>query len=144
MVSEHVWSQEQIAAYLAGGLSSEECERLDRHAKECPECAAALTAAQHLDRGLGTLFFPLRPKPGLEDRAILAVRVAPKPNAIFFIGWPRRVTAVAAAVIALATFGALTASMMNDGRLPVPGEIAATDGCKSPFETQRNARTKRG
>ena len=68
MVTEHVWSQEQIAAYLAGGLSSEECERLDRHARECPECAAALSAATHLDRGLGALFASVRPKPGLEDR----------------------------------------------------------------------------
>ncbi len=121
-MTDHVWSQEQIAAYLAGGLSSEESERLERHVKECVECHEALTAATHFDRGLGTLFLPLRPKPGLEDRAIRAVRSAPKRSVIFFVGWPRRITAVAAGVIALTTFGALAASMMNGGRLPMPGE----------------------
>lgn len=121
-MTDHVWSQEQIAAYLAGGLSSEESERLERHVKECVECHEALTAATHFDRGLGTLFLPLRPKPGLEDRAIRAVRSAPKRSVIFFVGWPRRITAVAAGIIALTTFGALAASMMNGGRLPMPGE----------------------
>jgi len=132
MVSEHVWSQEQIAAYLADGLSSEECDRLERHAKECPECAAALAAAQHFDRGLGTLFAPLRPKSGLEDRAVQAVRLAPKPALVFFVGWPRRITAAAAAIVALTTFGALAASMMNDGRLPLPGERRTARATESP------------
>ncbi|HEY3787892.1 MAG TPA: zf-HC2 domain-containing protein, partial [Urbifossiella sp.] len=120
-MTEHAWSQEQIAAYLAGGLTSEEAERLDQHARECPDCRAALAAAKHFDRGLGTLFAPLRPKPGLEDRAIQAFRAAP-PRVIFFLGWPRRITAAAAAIIAMATFGALAASIMADGRLPMPGE----------------------
>ncbi len=120
-MTDHVWSQEQIAAYLAGGLSSEESERLERHVKECVECHEALAAATHFDRGLGTLFLPLRPKPGLEDRAIRAVRSAPKRSVIFFVGW-RRLTAVAAGVLALTTFGALTVTVMNGGRLPMPGE----------------------
>jgi anti-sigma factor RsiW len=121
-MSEHIWSQEQIASYFTGGLSLEERERLDRHAKECAECAAALAAAIHFDRGLGTLFMPLRPKPGLEDRAVQATRVAPKRHAILILGWPRRITAAAAAVILLGTFGALGISLLNDGRLPMPGE----------------------
>jgi hypothetical protein len=125
-MTDHTWSQEQIATYLAGGLSAQEAERLEQHALECAECAAALAAAKHLDRGLGTLFSPLRPQPGLEDRAILSIRVAPRPRAIFFIGWPRRATALAAGLIIFMTFGALAGSLMTDGRLPLPGERQTT------------------
>ena len=30
-LTDHAWSQEQIAAYLAGGLSAAETERLESH-----------------------------------------------------------------------------------------------------------------
>lgn len=119
-MNDHVWAQEQIASYLAGGLDAAEKDRLDRHAKECPECAAALEAAVHFDRGLGTLFAPLRPKPGLEDRAIQSTRTAPKP-VVLFLGWPRRAASIAASLIMVISLGAIASNLMKDGDLPIPG-----------------------
>jgi len=134
-MTEHAWAQEQIASYLTGGLAAEERERLDRHAKDCPECAEGLMAAVHFDRGLGTLFAPMRPKPGLEDRAVRATRVAPKRHAILILGWPRRITAVAAVLVGVITFGALAAAIIGNGDLPLPGEgrrLALTTASASP------------
>src|SRR5213592_2363858 len=105
-MTDHAFTQEQIAAYLAGGLEADEAERLEVHVRDCADCAAALAAARHFDRALGTLFASVRPKPGLEDRAVQALRTA-RPHTIFFVGWVRRVMAAAAVLIVVTTFGAL-------------------------------------
>ncbi len=38
-MSEHVWTQENIAVYVAGGLQPSEGERLEKHAAGCAACA---------------------------------------------------------------------------------------------------------
>jgi len=119
-MSEHAWSQEHVAAYVAGGLTAAEAERLEAHARDCPDCAAAVSAARRLDRGLGELFAAVRPGPGLEDRAIHALRTARRRRPVM-AGWPRRVTVAVAALLILGTFGALAGSLINDGMLPMPG-----------------------
>src|SRR5205823_5187198 len=73
-MSDHAWVQEHIATAVAGGLTADEAERLDAHVRDCPACAAALAEARTLDRGLGSLFAPVRPGPELEDEVIGALR----------------------------------------------------------------------
>jgi hypothetical protein len=55
-MSEHLWTQENLAAHVADGLEAAECERLERHIAECPGCAQALESARNLDHKLGLLF----------------------------------------------------------------------------------------
>ena len=69
-MSEHVWAQDQIPVAVTGGLDAADAERLEAHARSCPECTAALADARALDRGLGKLFAAARPGPTLEDQVI--------------------------------------------------------------------------
>ena len=120
-MTDHAWSQEQIAAHVAGGLDAAEAERLEQHARDCPDCAAALSAARRLDRGLGELFAGVRPGPALEDRAVVSLRAGRKRRGPLMAGWARRATVAIAALLLLGTFGALAGSLLNDGLLPMPG-----------------------
>ena len=62
-MSEHVWTLENLAAHVAGGLEPAERERLERHLAECPECSRAVAAARGTDRQLMALFQNVRPSP---------------------------------------------------------------------------------
>src|SRR5438045_2389175 len=75
-MSDHAWTQEHIAALVVGGLTAEEAERLESHARDCPECAAAIAAARRMDRGLAGLFADVRADAGLEDRVVRTTRIA--------------------------------------------------------------------
>ena len=119
-MSDHAWSQEQIAASVAGGLSADEAERLAAHAGGCPECAADLAAARRLDAELTGLFAPVRPTVGVEDRVIASLRGA-KARRPLLTGWPRRAATMAAAIILLVSFGGVIAEV-GDGGLPLPGD----------------------
>jgi hypothetical protein len=132
--SDHAWSQEHIAAYLAGGLDAQEAERLEAHARECVACAAALTAARHLDTGLMDLFAETRPTLGLEDRAIHKFRTTS--HRPLLAGWARRATAAAAAIIILGALGAFANSLVEGG-LPMPGVAL-----RSPAERELAEREK--
>ncbi len=55
-MSDHTWTQENIASYVAGGLDAAERERLEQHAADCGDCAAAPGCGPGLDRNIGTLF----------------------------------------------------------------------------------------
>ena len=72
-MSEHGWSLEDIAAFVAGGLDSAEAERLDRHAAECPKCNAALHCCKQCSHfEPSTRFQCLKPIPvriPLKDKA---------------------------------------------------------------------------
>src|SRR5579871_5137627 len=74
-MSEHNWADQQIAAYVAGGLAAEEKDRFEAHLRECPECASELNRNLALDRGLDSLFAPVRPSNDLEDRMIRSFHV---------------------------------------------------------------------
>ena len=76
-MSEHAWTRENIAAFVAGGLDAAEAERLEGHVNECLECAAALQNARTLDQGLDALFVASRPGPALEDRIKVCVLIVP-------------------------------------------------------------------
>ena len=45
-MSDHAWTCENIAAYVVGGLTDAEITRVDAHVRQCPDCAAALSAAR--------------------------------------------------------------------------------------------------
>src|SRR5262245_11509948 len=97
-MSEHAWTLEHVAADVPGGLSPDEAERLEGHTRDCPACAAALSEARAIDRGLGSLFAGVRPGPDLEDRAVRKFRDGPARKPLF-ASWHRRAMAAAAAVL---------------------------------------------
>ena len=72
-MSEHIWCQENIAAYVAGGLDVTEGERLEEHLSDCGDCARGVEEARALDRKLAPLFRAANPGPALEDRLIRAL-----------------------------------------------------------------------
>src|SRR6186997_3732006 len=87
--TDHAWTQEHAAAYLAGGLSVDESLRLEAHVRDCAGCAAALESARQLDRDLSALFAPVRPGPELEDFTILKLREGR--GVSWNLAFPRRV-----------------------------------------------------
>ncbi len=142
-MSEHAWSQEHVAAFVAGGLTAAEAERLEAHARDCPECAAALAAARRLDRGLDGLFADVRPGPALEDRVIWSLRVSPavRRRKPLMAGWARRTAVAVAAVLILGTFGALAGSLINGDVLPLPGAVREAQASRITREGTDRAST---
>jgi hypothetical protein len=118
-MSEHAWTLENIAAFVAGGLDAAEAERVERHAAECAECAAALRAARALDHGLAGLFAVDRPGPALEDRLIRSLR-AESAGAVLRSRWRRKLAWGAAAAVVLGATGAGMSRMVGD-ELLFPG-----------------------
>src|SRR6516164_6198551 len=116
-MSDHVWTQDHVAAFVVGGLTPEEAERLEGHARDCSGCAAAVAAARRIDRGLGALFADVRPDAALEDRAVRSTRTSRGRKSALPVRLPR--LAVAALILlALGTFGAMA------------GRSSAATGCR--------------
>src|SRR5262245_1102823 len=111
-MSEHVWAQDHLATYLAGGLSTADRLRLQEHATACPECSDALAGLRDLDRELRGLFAASQPPVTLEDRTIRALRGAHAPTVRRRTWtWPMRGMMIAAALLLLVGAGAvMTAS----------------------------------
>jgi len=120
--TDHVWSQENVAVYVAGGLDAQEAARLEAHARECLACADAVGRARSLDRGLSVLFADVRPGPGLEDRVVFRLRTTHRRPLL--AGWVKRTMAAAAAIVILGTVGALVGPAATGGGLPLPGTTA--------------------
>ncbi len=120
-MSEHVWTQENIGAYLAGGLEPAEGERLEKHAAECAGCAGAIEQARSLGRLLAPLFIDARPGPALEDQIIQSLPAEPPPRRTWrrFSGNGKIILAVAAAVF-LAVIGAGVNFLMEEEHLRFP------------------------
>ncbi len=77
-INEHFWVNANLAAYLAGGLEDEERARFESHVSACGKCLEELKDAQQTEEKLAKLFENDRPRPGLEDRVIRAIRLAPE------------------------------------------------------------------
>ena len=75
-MSEHVWAQENIAAYVAGGLEPADGERLENHVADCPVCARFVDEARALEKKLAPLVLAADPGPSLEDRIIQSLPAA--------------------------------------------------------------------
>jgi hypothetical protein len=119
-MSEHAWTQENVAAYVAGGLDAGEGQRIERHVTECAECAAALGECRGLDGRLETLFADARPAAGLEERAVAALRKASlSPWAR--LSWGQKLAWGTAATVALGLTGAGASHVMNGSGLLFPG-----------------------
>jgi hypothetical protein len=122
-MSEHAWTQEQIAAYVMGGLTAEERERAERHVRDCADCASTLAAERGTDRSLQALFADVRPGLELEDEAVRSTRTV-RPRRFAVTNWAPRLALAAVLLLALGMVGALADSFMRDGRLPMPGYVA--------------------
>jgi hypothetical protein len=118
-MSEHAFVQENIEAYVTGGLDAAEIERVDKHAAECPACTAALNDARRLDGCLEAIFAGARPEPALEDRLIQSVRDM---NARQGTGhrWVRSLAWGTAATVAVGLTGAGASRLFNAEGLPSP------------------------
>jgi hypothetical protein len=128
-MSEHAWVIDNLAAYVAGGLDAEECERVDVHVASCEPCAAALQDARAFDHGMDSLFAPTRPAPALEDRIIQVFRVASKPRSQPH--WSRKLAWGAAATVALGATGAAVSRLSPEGGLPFPGVTRTSEVVES-------------
>ncbi|HEV3437694.1 MAG TPA: DUF4349 domain-containing protein, partial [Gemmata sp.] len=103
-MSEHIWAEKHIADYAAGELTPEDAKRFETHARDCPECAQAVDALQ-FGVGLEGLFTEVRPRPELEERAVVAFRAAPR--TALYSRSSHKVLAVIAAILVLGTYGAM-------------------------------------
>ncbi len=60
-MSNHLWIQENLAAYLAGGLTADERTRFEKHCADCVACVRALAAARKMEDAMTNLFTDARP-----------------------------------------------------------------------------------
>jgi hypothetical protein len=139
-MSDHTWAQKRIAAYLAGKLKPADVERLEAHTRDCAQCEQAVEVVQ-LGKSLEGLFTEIRPTPGLEERAVVAFRKAPR-SAILSRAAKKAMTGIAA-ILLLGVIGAMAldgpmktakesfsfvGSNIRDGDIsPVKGLRAKTD-----------------
>src|SRR4051812_1385268 len=106
IMSEHVWAQENSAAYVAGGLDAAEGERLENHLAECPACARLVAEARSLERKLAPVVLAADPGPALEDRIIRALPPMQAAPGRARLSGKAKVLLAAAAVVLAAVLGA--------------------------------------
>jgi hypothetical protein len=119
-MSDHAWTQDHLAARVAGGLTPAEAERLDAHVAECPACAADLAAARAVDVRLVGLFAAARPGPAFEDRLVRSLGSGDARRPVVRGKWPRRVGWGLAASVGLGAVGG-AGSWLADNGVPFPG-----------------------
>jgi hypothetical protein len=123
-MSEHTWFQENLAAYGAGGLTSEEQERFQRHRTACGSCAKMLADFQGFDAAMDALFTEVRPVAGWEDQVLDRMRAAPRWRGRLWSRW-MRVAVSAAALLFLGATGAVCHQFMVNGTFPEEAEAYA-------------------
>ena len=126
-MSEHAFVQENLAGYVADGLTAQERERFDRHVHGCGDCHRLLAEQRAFDDSLGKLFASARPAAGFENRVIAGLRAEPLRRAESLqrrIAWTKtwRWLGSAAAVLLLGVCGYGMHRVMENGSLPFPGE----------------------
>jgi anti-sigma factor RsiW len=55
---DHRWAPERMSDHVDGELTQDARVRMERHARECPECARVLAELRALVRSLGRLSQP--------------------------------------------------------------------------------------
>jgi Domain of unknown function (DUF4349)/Putative zinc-finger len=138
-MTDHIWTHERIAAFLADGLDAIERERFDAHVRDCSECFTALEAARAFDGGLANLFASVRPSAMLEDRTLRAIREPKIVPARPASRWGRRALMGLAATLVIGAFGAVTSFVIANGGLPMPGESFAWGGTTEEARMRREA-----
>jgi hypothetical protein len=143
-MSDHVWAQENIAAYLAGGLDPNEGERLEQHAAQCAGCARALDEARSLEGRLAPLFRAAKPGAALEDRIIqglLSAPPAPSRLRIYQLSLRAKAGLAVAAALLLAFIGFGVSKMIEEDRLNFPGSDRVVLENRHESDLKRPART---
>src|SRR5262249_17454644 len=116
---DHATFREQIAAALAGGLTTEEQSAFDAHAAACEACAAELKLARDEEERMTALFASPRPMAGFEDRIIQRLRLGRESRLNWRPNWRihpavgKAVAGVAAAIV-LAGAGYTVTRMLDD------------------------------
>ncbi len=129
-MSEHTWTLENLASYLAGGLDAAERERLEQHTASCAACGQALQEVRATDQALETLFASIRPEPALEDRMIHALRLASM-NRPWSIPLAVRLAVGAAAVLLVGVLGTFLNRTIEAGTLVFPGSMRTDEEGKT-------------
>jgi hypothetical protein len=126
-MSDHNWVLENLESYSAGGLDAGERERLEAHLSKCASCSQALADIRSADEQLESLFSPIRPQPGFEDRLISSLRTASTRNhfRLPLIGW---VGMSAAAAVLLAVVGACMDKALSGGGLRAARRSPVNEG----------------
>jgi len=109
--TEHTWFQQQIAAYLAGGLHAEDLPRFQQHESACPACAASLAELRKMDDDLSAVFQPVRPTEDFEDRLIARLHGRAMPWRGHPMLW--KITSGIAAAIVLGATGYASMDWLN-------------------------------
>jgi hypothetical protein len=126
-MSDHNWVLENLESYSSGGLNADERERLEAHLPGCASCSQALQEIRASDQQLESLFAPIRPQPGFEDRMISSLRTASAKNGfrLPMIGW---IGASAAAAVIVGVVGASVESLaMHGSVLPQFDRVSAAN-----------------
>src|SRR5262245_49296273 len=120
-MSDHAFIHENLAGYVADGLTAEERERFERHIHGCGDCHRLVEAERAFDESLGKLFASARPAAGFENRVLTRLRAEPMKRRI---AWTKtwRWIGSAAAVLMLGVVGFGMQYVMEKGSLPFPGE----------------------
>jgi glycine cleavage system regulatory protein len=119
--NDHIWFDEQIAAYLSRGLEGEDLSRFESHRDACASCAAKLQGAKDDDARLQALFTNVAPSSSFEDRMIQGLRTGTRHRTLKFPALHPAVRKAAigvAAVLALGTFGYVASDLMESGHMP--------------------------
>src|SRR2546430_364445 len=116
--TEHSWFSEQIASYIAGGLSPESEAQFESHAKICESCAAELNAARELEKKMSTLFAATLPARDFEDRLIAKLRETAPRLRINIHPAVNRAAIAAAALLFVGGVGYVANRQMSNGSLP--------------------------
>ncbi len=124
-MNDHATIQEQIATYLADGLTATQHITFDAHIKDCAECARMLADSRSTDKALQALFAPLRPTATLEDRIVRSLRnVEAKPHERR-TRWARYVAYGLAASVSVGAVSLGGQQLLQNGGMPFPGSEAA-------------------
>src|SRR3981081_2740783 len=117
-MSEHDWFRDNLALFVAGGLTPDESLRSERHAAECAACAQELAQRRLLDRELGRLCSPLHFAGDWDQRVQYRWHKTHRP--------PRRLPATvrwvgtAAAVVLIGALGAAVNAVAQQGVIAFP------------------------
>lgn len=122
---EHDWCNQQMAAYLAGGLGDEERCRFEAHAGECDACTRELDELRGIESHMTGLFAPVMPAGDFEDRMISRFRTSKTRRRMKVHPIVRKVALAAAAAIVVGAVGYMSENLVRDGKLISSDEIAA-------------------
>ena len=76
---DHGWAPDHMSGYLDGELAAAARSRMERHARDCPECARLLAGLRAVVKGLGRLPAPEGGLDGVRLAAAVRARLDEPP-----------------------------------------------------------------